>query len=141
MEAIMLLVFLAPDTDDAAMRREIGRLEGTWKVTAAEFRGKKMDRLPFERVVFAAGKAGDAAAGMKGAKAFRYQLDPGKTPKVIEGTGVGDGAKRQGVVGIYEVGEGTLKLCLVPGGTKPPAGFKTGPDDETMVLELKRDKR
>jgi uncharacterized protein (TIGR03067 family) len=140
MEAIMLLVFLAPDTDDAAMRREIGRLEGTWKVAAAEFRGKKMDRPPFERVVFAAGK-GDNAAGMKGARVFRYQIDPGKSPKVIEGTGVGDGAKRQGIVGIYEVGEDTLKLCIVRGGKKAPAEFKTGPDDEAMVLELKRDKK
>ena len=38
------------------------------------------------------------------------------------------------MVGIYEIGEDTLKLCLVSGGTKPPTGFKTGPDDETMVL-------
>jgi hypothetical protein len=56
--------------------RDIGRLDGAWKVTAAEYKGKKMDRLPLERVVFAAGKAGDVAAKKKGAGAFKYQLIP-----------------------------------------------------------------
>ena len=141
MQAFVLLVFWAPDTADAAAQKDIGQLDGTWTVTAAEYKGKKVDRPPVERVIFTAGKAGEGAAKTKGAGGFTYRLDPGKSPKVIEATAAGDGGKRKGMVGIYEVGEDTLKLCLVPGGTKPPAGFKTGPDDETMVLELKRDKR
>jgi len=140
MQAFMLLVFLAPDAGDAAAQKDVARLDGAWKVTAAEYKGKKMDQPPVERVIFAAGKAGDEAAKAKGAGVFKYQLDTGKSPKAIEATAAG-GGKPKGLVGIYEVGEDTLKLCLVPGGTKPPAGFKTGPDDESMVLELKRDKK
>jgi uncharacterized protein (TIGR03067 family) len=141
MQAFVLLVFLAPETADAAAQKDIGRLDGSWTVTAAEYKGKKADRLPVERVIFAAGKAGDEAAKKKGAGVFTFRLDPGKSPRVIEATAAGAGGKRKGMAGIYEVGGDTLKLCLVPGGTKPPAGFKTGPDDDAMVLELKRDKK
>jgi len=137
----MLLVFLAPETSDAAIQKDIGRLEGTWTVTAAESKGKKIDKLPVKRVIFAASNAGEVAAKKKEAEVFNYQLDPGKSPKVIEATAVGDEGKRKRLVGIYQVGDDTLKLCLVPGGTKPPPGFKTGPDDEAIVLELKRDKK
>jgi uncharacterized protein (TIGR03067 family) len=99
-----------------------------------------VDWLPIERVIFAAGKAGDEAAKKKGAAVYTYRLDPGMSPNVIEATAT-DRGKRKGMVGIYEIGEDTLKVCLVSGGTKPPMGFRTGPDDETMVLDLKRDKR
>jgi uncharacterized protein (TIGR03067 family) len=141
MQAFVFLVFLAPETADAAAQKEIGRLDGTWTVTAAEYKGKNVDRFPVERVIFAAGKAGDEAAKRKGARVFTYRLDPAKSPKVIEATSAGDGGKGRGMIGIYEVGDDTLKLCLIPSGTKPPKGFKTRPDDETMTLELKRDKR
>ena len=140
MQAMLLLVFLAPDAPHAAAQKDVGRLDGAWTVTAAEYKGKKMDRLPIEQVFFAAGKAGDEAAKKKGAGVFKYQLELGKTPKVIKATAA-DKDKGKGLVGIYEVGEDTLKLCLVPGGTKPPAGFKTGPDDEAIMLELKRGKQ
>jgi uncharacterized protein (TIGR03067 family) len=141
MQAFMLLVFLAPEAGDAAVQKDIGRLDGTWTVTAAESKGRKMDKLPVERVIFAAGKAGAEAAKAKGAGVFTYRLDPGQSPKVIEATAAGEKGNRQGLVGIYEVGADTLKVCLVPGGTKPPAEFKTGPDDGAMVLDLKRDKK
>jgi uncharacterized protein (TIGR03067 family) len=141
MQAFMLLVFLAPETADASAKKDIGRLEGAWIVTAAEYRGKKVDRPPFERVIFAAGKAGDEAANKKGAGVFKYEIDSGKSPKVIAATAVGERGKREGLVGIYEVDEDTLKLCLVPGNRRLPVAFKTGPDDQAIVLELKRDKQ
>src|SRR4051812_15821263 len=97
MQAFMLLVFLAPDAADVAAQKDMGRLDGTWKVTAAEYKGKKMDRPPVERVIFAAGKAGEEAAQQKGAGVFKYQLDPGKSPKVIEATAAGDGGRRKGL--------------------------------------------
>jgi uncharacterized protein (TIGR03067 family) len=138
-QAFVVLVFLAPEAADAAAQKEMARLDGTWTVVAAESKGKKVDRPPVERVVFAAGKAGEAAGRAKGAGAFAYRLDPGKSPKVIEATAAG--GKGKGLAGIYELGDGTLKLCLVPGGTKPPGGFRTGPDDDALVLELKREKK
>jgi uncharacterized protein (TIGR03067 family) len=141
MKALVLIVFLAADTRDATVQREIGVLNGTWKVTAAEYKGKKMDHPPLEKVIFAKGKLDDKVARQKGAKAFKYRLDPGKSPKVIEATTMRDGEKSQKIVGIYEVADDTLKLCLVFGGDKPPAGFKNHADDEAIVLKLKREKR
>jgi uncharacterized protein (TIGR03067 family) len=141
MQAFVVLVFLAPEAADAAARKDMARLDGAWTVVAAEAQGKRVERPPVERVVFAAGKAGEAAGQAKGAGAFTYRLDPGKSPKVIEATAAGTGAKGKGLVGIYELGDGTLKLCLVPGGSKPPGGFTTEPDDGALLLELKREKK
>lgn len=140
MQAIILLVFLAPDAPDATARKDIERLDGVWKITAAEYKGKKLDKAPIEQVVFAAGKAGEEAARMKGAGVFKYRIDAGKSPKTIEATAVREG-KRETIVGIYEIGEDTLRLCLAPDGAKRPDGFKTGPGDEAFVLELKREKK
>jgi uncharacterized protein (TIGR03067 family) len=141
MQAIMLLVFLAPDAPDDAALKEIGRLDGAWKVVAAEYKGKKMDKSPVEQVIFASGKARDEAASINGAGVFRYQIDTAKSPKSIEATAVGEKGKQQKLIGIYEVGKDTLRLSLVPDGKKLPDGFKTGPDDEAVVLELKREKK
>jgi uncharacterized protein (TIGR03067 family) len=141
MQAIILLVFLAPDAPETPSQKDIGRLDGTWKVTAAEYKGKKMDKPPIEEVVFASGKAGEEAAKMKGAGVFKYRIEPGKSPKVIEATAAKEEGKQQKLVGIYEIGEDTLNLCLVPGDKKLPDGFKTKPDDEAFVLELKRVKK
>jgi uncharacterized protein (TIGR03067 family) len=141
MQAIVLLVFLAPNSPDGAAQKEIGLLDGTWKVAAAEYKGKKVEKIPIEQVIFASGKAGDEAAKTKGAGVFKYQIDAGKSPKSIEATEVKEEGKRQKLVGIYEIGKDTLKLCLAPDGKKLPDGFKTGPDDEAFVLELKREKK
>ncbi|HYH64599.1 MAG TPA: TIGR03067 domain-containing protein [Urbifossiella sp.] len=137
MQAIVVLVLLAPNSPDAA-QKDLARLDGAWVVTAAEVKGKKMDQPPLQRVVFAAGKAGEAAGKEKGAKALNYTLDPAKSPKVIEA--VADGGKGKRMVGIYEVGADTLKLCLSQKGITP-AGFRTGPDSDAILLELRREKR
>jgi uncharacterized protein (TIGR03067 family) len=138
MQAIVVLVFLAPNSPDAAAQKDIARLDGAWVVTAAEVKGKKVDQPPLQRVVFAAGKAGEEAGRGKGAKAFNYTLDPAKSPKVIEA--VADGGKGKRMTGIYEVGADTLKLCLSQGATAP-AGFRTGADSDAVLLELRREKR
>ncbi|HYH65550.1 MAG TPA: TIGR03067 domain-containing protein [Urbifossiella sp.] len=138
MQAIVVLVFLAPPSPDAAAQKDVARLDGSWTVTAAEVKGKKLDQPPLQRVVFASGKAGEAAGKEKGAKAFTYTLDPGKTPKVIEAVAAGDAGKGVRMVGVYEVGADTLRLCLSAGGT-PPAGFRA--DNDAVLLELRREKR
>jgi uncharacterized protein (TIGR03067 family) len=77
---------------------------------------------------------------VKGAKAFTYTLDPAKTPKVIEAVAVGDAGKRVRMVGVYEVGGDTLRLCLSTGAA-PSEGFRTVADNDTVLLELRREKR
>ena len=54
MQAVALIIFLAVNTDDAAIRKEVQRLDGTWKVVAMEAEGKKVAEkdIPFETVVF-----------------------------------------------------------------------------------------
>lgn len=141
MQAIALLVFLAADTDDVAAKKEIALLEGKWKVTVMESKGKRHTEkdIPIDGVVFG-GKGFDIAKARKeGAKVSHYKLGVSNSPKTIEVTPIVE--KKEGLVGIYALDGDTLKLCFLPAGKAPPAGFKTGPDTEAVYLELKREKR
>jgi hypothetical protein len=82
MEAILLIVLVASDTSDADKQREIGLLQGTWKVAGGEYQGKNLDRkqLPIERVIFAAKKPGDEVTGKTGSIVLTYRLDLEKSP-------------------------------------------------------------
>ncbi len=142
MQAIVVLMFIAADTDDAAARKEVQRLEGRWKVVAVETRGKTLPpkEFPLERVVFAASKPdvkGDAARGVE---VFTYRPDPSRSPAVIEAKSAERGNTKS-MAAVYRLdGADSLKLCLVRGGASPPKDFKSGPDDGAVVLELKREK-
>jgi uncharacterized protein (TIGR03067 family) len=85
MSAAVLIIFLAVDTDDPAIRKEIERLDGTWKVVAVEADGKKVAEkdIPFERVMFKQGKLDAEKERKKGAAALTYKLVLSKNPKAI----------------------------------------------------------
>ncbi len=137
MHAIVLLVFLAPETNDAALREEIQALQGTWQVTTLESSGKKLaaQDIPVKEVVFASEKAKDEFKKKEGAEVLTYRLNAGKSPKVIEAT-ADDGKK---TFGIYEVAaDGTLRLCLLKDGKAPPKEFKTEVGDGAVLIELKK---
>jgi uncharacterized protein (TIGR03067 family) len=67
-----------------------------------------------------------------------YQLDPAKTPKVIEATPQDGPAKGKTVRGLYELDGDHLKLCLLNGEGKEPTEFATKPGSGLRMLILKR---
>jgi uncharacterized protein (TIGR03067 family) len=141
MQAVALIIFLAVNTDDAAIRKEVQRLEGTWKVVAMEAEGKKVAEkdIPFETVVFKQGKIDVERERKKGAAVLMYKLDVSKTPKTIS---VKDETvkKNHDVNGIYSLDGDKLKICLISKGAAPTE-FKIASDSEGIILELKREKR
>ena len=67
-------------------------------------------------------------------------IDPMKTPKTIDFTvTAGDDSGKQ-MLGVYEVGDDTLKFCVAPSGKQRPTEFSSTPGSEYILLTLERDK-
>ena len=138
MQAVALIIFLAMDSNDPAVRNELQKLDGTWKVVAMEADGKKFAEkdVPFETVVFKQGKIDAERERKKVAAVMTFELDVSKSPKTIkvqeEGT-----KKKQLINGIYSLDGDKLRICLIHKGPAP-SEFKIGPDNSGIILELKR---
>ncbi len=138
-----------PAADDA-VRREQEKLIGTWKVVSVEMGGQKFPDQAIQdfRFIFTA----DTLTRKRGEKAESgsgYRLDPSKSPKWIDMTGVTDG-KPQSVPAIYALNGDCLTLCFradykkpegKPGGVFPrPAKLEAGKDSGQVLMVLKREK-
>jgi len=70
-----------------------------------------------------------------------YSLDTGKSPKTISAAESTDRPKKMTLAGIYQLDDDKLKLCLTEAGKGLPAEFASKPDNNFMLLELKREKK
>ena len=123
--SILAAAWLVPTQPEAA-KKELAKLEGTWKLTAMEVAGKPV----------AEGRLTSATLTIRGNKytlvsgnrqsEVELTLDPGKTPKEID-MQVLDGPNKDRVgKGIYELDGDKLKICrsLDPQDERPKE-FKT----------------
>lgn len=134
--------------------KELDALAGTWTVDTHEF---GTDNLPKElmkgyKFVFAGDKlSGEAAIGMT-KKAGRYypmegtfpcdfKIDPGKTPKEIDLTMHLKQGDRT-VLGIYEIKDDGLKLCIYNSDNgRRPIEFSNKDDRKILLVTLIRAKK
>jgi uncharacterized protein (TIGR03067 family) len=137
------LLLAADAKDDAA--KEMKKLEGTWKVVAAEASGTKVpdDKLKDAVVIIKGDKLTLGDKGDKGAKDLVFKIDPSKKPKQIDLTDPKD--KDKTALGIYSLEGDELKLCipLSPPGKKDektrPDSFETK-DKKALIFTCKREK-
>lgn len=128
-----LLLAAADDPRQAAVKDELGKLKGEWKLVSANKSGKERtaDDLDSQAITF----DGDQyIVKVDGEFAMRatWVIDPTARPKTFEWTvteaapvsGVEKGAK---VHGIYEVDGDTLRVCRVKIDRDLPRGFDPGP--------------
>ncbi len=68
----------------------------------------------------------------------QYEVDEAKTPKAI--TLVCSKGPNQGktILGIYEVGKGTLRICYDLSGKTRPTQFESNPDTQTFLANCRR---
>ncbi len=70
-----------------------------------------------------------------------FTLDPDKKPRQIDfkiGKGQDQGKDQ---FGIYELDDDTLKICVAaPGAEARPTDFKTGPESQTALVVMRREK-
>jgi uncharacterized protein (TIGR03067 family) len=144
---VVLGLLLAADSPEDAVKKEKEKLVGTWKVVSVEANGQK---VPAEVVkdfqfIFTA----DSLTRNKGGKLESrsgYRLDPSKSPKWLDFTGITDG-KEQSVPALYKLDGDTLTLCFRADYKKKPNEDRKRPEkldggegSEQVLMALKREK-
>jgi putative CocE/NonD family hydrolase len=122
---IILPVIPREDTD----KKEREKLVGTWQVVSLVANGKKVppEFLKDFQFIFTA-ESLTRKQGGKAVSGAGYKLDPSKSPKWIDMTGVTDG-KEQSVPALYQLDGDNLTVCF-------PADYKN--KEGKLVKALKR---
>jgi uncharacterized protein (TIGR03067 family) len=141
MHALVLLllspVVAAPAPEDDSSK-ELAKLQGVWKVTASESRGKQTGAAPladrYTLVIAGDGYAFNTYAGT-------LKLDPAKHTADLAVT---DGRyKGVTVLGLYELKGDTLRLAMASPASRAaaerPAELKTGADTAYTAFTFERD--
>jgi uncharacterized protein (TIGR03067 family) len=149
---ILLVVglLLAADSGEDAVKKEKQQLVGTWTVVSLEVNGQKVpaEALKDFQFIFTA----DSLTRKKGGKAESgagYKLDPSRSPKWIDMTGITDG-KEQAIPGVYKLDGDTLTLCFRADykkkdgkpneAQKRPEKLDGGAGSEQVLMVLSREK-
>jgi len=129
----------ADDKDKVAA--EDKKFEGTWKVVKMEVGGEKVTDDVFENMTFTfTGKKYEQKRGDQLMEAGTQDLDPSKTPKLMDVTVTDGETKGKKQLAIYEIDGDKCRLCFAQhDSTDRPTKFETK-DSENMLFELKRKK-
>ena len=136
-----ILVTFERDKEDS-IKRDRQRLEGTWTVVALETNGNKAGDDDARKLKVVIGADGSWSLNVDGREVAQgtSNLDPAKSPKVIDFmTVVGDDAGKQSL-GIYEISETSLKFCVAPSGKGRPGDFASLSGSDVLFLTLEREK-
>lgn len=136
LSTLSLLTLVA--ADDAAIKKDLDKLQGEWIVTKLEFSSNDItERYPLRFVIKGdeIGIEGDAGVKKEYGK-FKLKIDPSTDPRCIDIKVTLGSQKDVTMEGIYDVKEKELKLCVKVVGNARPTEFKNG--DETALVTLKR---
>src|SRR5262249_34011226 len=127
---------------EEAVKKELKKLDGTWKVTGGKENGKALQE-DFVKALELIIKDGTYSFRANDVELEQGKLKPdlSKKPKQldIEITAGNDKDKTQ--VGIYELDGDTFKLCVArPGEKERPKEFDAKEDSNHTLFELKREK-
>ena len=124
------------------------KLQGTWEVVELAVKGEKV--IPNDRAAGLVVFKSDGFRFVVTAKgeddftrtAATFKLDPAKSPRTIDLTGVegGHNSKDQVSLGIYELDGDDLKICLPNGRPEASPGAFKG-EGELILFKLKRSKK
>ena len=144
--ALLIVVaglLVAADSKDDAGKKDLEKLQGTWKPVSVEQRGESKEDEEDHRLVFDGNKfrikRGDETM-IQGT----FKLDPSKKPKAIDMMITEDENgehKGKTALGIFALDGDTLKWCVAePGTTERPKDFSAPADTNLMFITLKREK-
>ena len=129
------LLIAADAKDDAAAKKELKRLSGTYVMVSGESKAEKLSeerikeaKLEMDGDKYSANFGGDTVKGT-------LKIDPTKAPKEIDAT---DGEGRT-MLGIYKFEKGQFTVCFAPLGKERPKEFsiKVGTGDFIHVWKKK----
>ena len=129
------LLVAADQPKEEAVKKELDRFKGTWKIVSLEMNGQKTPAEGFEKARLIL--KGDQFKMTMGEESFRgtFQVDPTQKPKTIEVTFTEGPDKGKTCQGIYELKGDTYKVCIGMPGNERPKEFATK-KDSGHVLEV-----
>ena len=130
----------AGDAKDEAIKKDRKKYEGTWQVVALEVDGNKLpeeDAKKFTVVNEADGKWAIEVEGKVIARGTS-EIDPTKKSKAVDLTVTEGDNKGQTVLGIYEFGDDTRKVCLGQPDKGRPTEFSSKAGGGHILAVLKR---
>jgi uncharacterized protein (TIGR03067 family) len=127
-------------SQDAASKTDLARMQGTWQLVSAMEDGKPLphdkvketsivvegDTFRFPRLA----EDGTSSAGT-------FKLDATKTPKEMDSMS----AEKEVVLGIYEMGGDSYKVCFSPAGKSRPSEFASAPGNHQILQFWERQKK
>jgi uncharacterized protein (TIGR03067 family) len=133
----------AGDARDEAIKKDRKQYEGTWQVVSLEVDGNKAAVEDAKKITVVNEAEGKWAIEVEGNLIARgtSEIDPTKEPKAVDLTVMEGEGKWQTVLGIYEFGDDTRKVCLAPAGKERPTEFSCTAGSGHILAVLKRVKK
>src|SRR5437899_736948 len=130
---LFLSCLVTAAAEDDPIKKDLAKLQGFWKVTAAIAEGAKAPAE--EQAKMAVTFTGEDLSLPNGV--VKVKLDPSQKPPAID---LIHNNKKEAALGIYEFDGQTLKLCWSKPGTARPKAFESAKGSGTFYLELQRGK-
>ncbi len=132
----------ADEAKDEAIKKDHKLIEGTWRIVALEINGEKSIEEDAKRLTVVNGSDGTWSLRSEGNEVSKgtSTIDPTQKPKTIDLTPTEGGGKDKAHLGIYELGEGTRKLCFAPPGKDRPTKFSSTKGSEHILVTFEREK-
>jgi len=134
-----LLVLTGDDAKDKAIKADLDKLQGVYKMVSLEVDGKAVpeDKLKSSTLTI----KGDKYVVKVDEQTYETQmiLDPQQKPKAIDMKFLDGANKDKTALGIYKIDGDTFTMCrrLNPGQTRPQ-DFGTWPDTNTFMVVWKK---
>jgi uncharacterized protein (TIGR03067 family) len=128
------------DAKDQAIKADLQKLQGTYKMASLEVDGKSVSEEKLKSSTLTI--KGDKYIVKVNDQTYETQmtLDPEKKPKTIDMKFLDGANKDKSTLGIYKIDGDTFTMCrgLNPGQTRPQ-DFGTWPDTNTFLVVWKKE--
>jgi uncharacterized protein (TIGR03067 family) len=143
---VAAVLLIAADTPNAdAVKADLAKMQGTWRLESGEYNGKRMPELMIKNVTRTiTGDKFEVSRGGKPAGKGTMMVDPTKSPKTVDAEVIEAGEENKKpakALGIYELDGDTMRTCLAEPGKDRPTEFSTKPGNGHRVFVWKRMKK
>lgn len=135
-----LLAANPPANQDKAVKEELDKLQGTWRITSLEMDGKPIPQeFLKEAKIIVKGDKFESRVGVP--YTGTVKIDPTQKPKTIDLVFESGPEKGNTSLGIYELDGDTWKICLGVNTMERPTEFAAKPGTGFALEKLTREKK
>ncbi|HEY1859632.1 MAG TPA: TIGR03067 domain-containing protein [Gemmataceae bacterium] len=137
--AALVLAAVAQADDKAdAVKKELAKLEGSWKMVSMEIDGNKASEDDVAKIVLVLKGENYSVEGADQEFKGTLTFDPTKKPKTVERKETEGPGKGETGHGIYELEGDELKLCFAANGKDRPGKFTGEEGHQLFVFQRKK---